>query len=112
MNECPFPRKDEERHIILAWHVFNGTMVTDTKSIRKNRFFMLWQETPWAWVDVKEREPGREDADGSGRVLILDKFGNIRLKSWRQWPFAENVDRWQRLPEAPENFEELRKRWD
>lgn len=108
ISTCPVAKSRKDARTVLVWHVFNGTMVYSTLNARENRFNMYWQEPPETWIDPHERMPTREDADDLSCILVIDRYGDIRVRGWRQVETPEDVYRWAKRPEPPDNYRELR----
>lgn len=87
--------------LLLAWHRYNGVLVTTADEIGRNRFFTHWRRIPDIWIDPRERLPDKSDADVYGCVLIRRSWGEILEIGWWQVRNALHIDGWTHNPSAP-----------
>ena len=108
ISTCPVTTDPKEARKIIVWHVFQGAMVYSTMTARENRFNVYWREPPETWIDPHDRMPTQEDADALSCILVIDKYGEMRVRGWRQIETPDDVFGWAPRPDPPENYRELR----
>ena len=107
IDTCPAAAEKQDARKILVWHIMQGAVVSDTFQARDNKFNAYWRELPYEWVDPNDRLPGKGDADSLNCVLLIDKFGELRMTGWHQVK-TDNARRWSPAPEPPADAAELR----
>lgn len=108
ISTLPVAQSREDARKIIVWHVFQGAMVYSTETARDNRFNVYWQEPPETWIDPHDRMPTQEDADALSCILVIDRYGELRVRGWRQIESPDDVRGWAPRPEPPDNYRELR----
>lgn len=108
MSTCPTAESADKARRIIVWHVFQGAMVYNAFQARENRFCVYWREPPEKWIDPHDRLPTVEDADPQSCILVIDKYGEMRMRGWHQVQTPEDVQGWTPRPEPPDNYKELR----
>lgn len=95
---------------ILVWHALQGAFVCRAEEWKKNRFFQCWKRIPKTeWILSAERKPNAMDGDGNRCVMVRYQDGRCRITGWHQYQHDNSWDAWQRTPEPPEGYLEMRK---
>lgn len=94
---------------VIVWHVYSGVMVEQRDRAATNRFMTHWREIDAeAWIDTEDRRPTREDADAYDCVISQNRWGDVGMAGWHRFEHEPILTRWQRAPDPPANFRELR----
>lgn len=111
MFSCPTAKQKLDARAILVWHTFQGVMVTDSFHARECRYNAYWQEIPNRWIDTRKRQPTEWDADVQRCIIVLDKYGDIRMRGWHVVAdaSAREYPAWMPPPKPPEDYKTLRK---
>ncbi len=63
------------------------------------------------WISLNERKPTKEDADSSGCVLFWHAFNGVMLTGYFQTEHNRFFTHWQKTPGKPDNWQELRQKY-
>lgn len=93
---------------VIVWHVHQGVMVYQREAVSSNRFLTHWREIDnGAWIDTGICKPTKQDADALDCVISLNKWGDVSMAGWHRFEHEDDLIRWQRPPDPPDNFSEL-----
>lgn len=112
-SRLPCEADGDKNGKVLAWHAYQGAMMCRWDYYTKNQFHVYWMPiadaTARPWIVAAERLPTEEDADALNCVLAKDDQGEISVTGWHQFGWNNALSHWQRLPEPPGDYRELRR---
>lgn len=112
-NRLPAEADGDSAGKVFAWHVYQGVMLTHWRDFAKNSFNVYWMRVsdgaPGPWITAAERLPTKGDSDAQNCVLAKDAHGGISVTGFHQFDWNGTLQYWQRLPEPPSDYKELRK---
>ena len=94
---------------VLVWHTYHGALAERADRTRANRYYTHWQEIGDGWIATARRLPGPDDADEFNCVLAMDTLGETRVAGWHRIVEYGEFLCWQRLPDPPQRYREMRR---
>lgn len=95
-------KEDEtEGRSILAWHTYQGHLVYDSRDAAQNSYITHYQDLPTAWTDAREALPAHRGIRENEILLVINRYGEARLKRCLQITGAEEARKWTTLPAPP-----------
>lgn len=97
---------------VLFWHAFQGALVDVCVACYDNRFYTHWRTIDdSAWIKSADRLPTIDDADACTQrcVIAENTHGDVRTIGWFNLNRQNGWTRWQRIPDPPQGYQELRK---
>ncbi len=85
-------------------------MIEGREQAIRNRFITHWREIDSGkWIDSNRRKPTKQDADEYDCVISRNRWDEVSMAGWHRFEAESTLTGWQRPPEPPEGYEELRR---